>query len=303
MKTINLSPIHKYYVESTTEGGMGKIYFLNKDKNTPLSFGDRIILRSKYMMEESKYIYREKLAAKTIKSSNFNDQFLRELNIWLTFSEKGLVPLLKILKVQNLLFGIMPFYPYNLRDIMQKNIVSPLEVLSNLKPCIESLKLIEEKYKIVHLDIKPENILVDIIDKGKYSFKLSDWGIANVLNEQIKQLIPKEISSLKTIIGVGTLPYMAPERLMMIAPNISADIFSLGIIFYEIIFGCYPYNSNIALEKQIITAQYYENALIKLKQLKDYKLKNLIAGMLHPDKKLRIKDYKTIIKFLTNIGG
>ncbi len=302
MKTINLSPIHKYHVESIKDGGMGSVYILNKDKNTPLSFEDRIALCSEYIMEESKYIYREKLAAKTIKSPEFNDQFSRELNIWINFTEKGSVPLLKIIKDQNLLFGIMPFYPYNLRDIMRSGNISPIEILLNLKPCIESLKNIHENYNIVHLDIKPENILVELRE-DKYSFKLSDWGIANLVNTSLSLSSPKEFNSIRTIIGVGTLPYMAPERLLMSKPDAKSDIFSLGIMFYEIIFGSLPYDPNINLDEQLLTALYYKNLMSNLIQLKNTKLRNLIVEMLHPDKNLRTKDYNVILKQLKKIRG
>lgn len=296
MKTINLSQVHKYRVLDIINGGMGRVYIIEKNDNLPLSFEDKIIQHSNYLMDETKFIYRDKLAAKTIKSVEFSDQFIRELNIWINFSEEGSVPLLKIIKDQNKIFGIMPYYPYSLQDILRsQKSLSQFDILKSLVPCIQSLKNIHDKFGIIHLDLKPQNILIQK-ENGKFEFKVSDWGISNLHSKSLLNLSSKDPSLFETIIGAGTLPYMAPERLRLEKPDYKSDIFSIGLIAYEILFGHLPYMNNVALEEQLLSSLYYKIALKNISTLKNPKLAKLIEKMLHPDTNKRIDNYNLIIR-------
>jgi serine/threonine protein kinase/Tfp pilus assembly protein PilF len=91
---------------------------------------------------------------------------------------------------------------------------------------------------IVHRDLKPTNILLtsDGIPK------ISDFGLAKVLDADIG------LSRTDTLIGTPT--YMAPEQAMGDAKNIgpSADVYSLGAIFYELLTGRAPFHGDTTLK-------------------------------------------------------
>lgn len=80
---------------------------------------------------------------------------------------------------------------------------------------------------IVHRDIKPENIMVD--EEG-YT-KLIDFGTAKILNG-------------RTYTTVGTPHYMAPEVILRNGYGTSVDLWSLGIVLYEIIYGKVPFGND-----------------------------------------------------------
>lgn len=86
----------------------------------------------------------------------------------------------------------------------------------------------------IHRDIKPSNIL--ITDSGEPM--LSDFGIAKILNAENTQTLTA------TGVGVGTPVYMSPEQGMGQDIDARADVYSLGIVFYELITGRKPFEAD-----------------------------------------------------------
>lgn len=85
---------------------------------------------------------------------------------------------------------------------------------------------------IVHLDIKPDNILVD----SNYNFCISDFGIS-------RRLSSGSVCTKNTGYQSGAIPYMAPERFKN--PDMlftASDIWSLGVSIYELAMGELPFN-------------------------------------------------------------
>ena len=89
---------------------------------------------------------------------------------------------------------------------------------------------------IIHRDIKPENIVI-----GEFGeIILVDWGLAEFYNTQDPPSQP--INQPQNI--PGTPPYIAPELLLGFAPSIQSDIYSLGVILYQILtFKMPPFSS------------------------------------------------------------
>lgn len=90
---------------------------------------------------------------------------------------------------------------------------------------------------IVHRDLKPENVY---LAAGATPFvKLLDFGIAKLIGEQTG-------SSNRTRPGlaIGTPQYMSPEQCRSLAIDHRTDIYSLGVVAYEMLAGCRPFLSN-----------------------------------------------------------
>lgn len=84
----------------------------------------------------------------------------------------------------------------------------------------------------IHLDIKPENILID--NKGKLT--LIDFGLSH--HARFPDLLAEEMRK-----GIGSAPYISPEQVTGIRSDYRSDIFSIGVILYELLTGELPFGN------------------------------------------------------------
>jgi serine/threonine protein kinase len=197
------------------KGGMGEIY--------------------KGYVENSK----EEVVIKLVFISDYTEEELlsRELEACKHFSHKNLVKTYHTGRIAieggDYLYIIQKYYPNgNLRTLIKENI--PIDQCHTMMSDI--LLGMREMYKsIVHRDIKPENILID----ADGHLVITDFGLAKYIDDKTRT---------KSFKGSGTIPYMAPECWMGDANTIIMDIYSFGIIFYEILTGRHPYKANNELE-------------------------------------------------------
>ena len=88
---------------------------------------------------------------------------------------------------------------------------------------------------VVHRDIKPENVMLRV---DRY-VKLLDFGVAKLINTRVE-------SGLTTVPGViiGTPLYMSPEQARAETVDVRTDIWSFGVVLYEMLTGCHPFTGS-----------------------------------------------------------
>ncbi|MDH4240518.1 MAG: bifunctional serine/threonine protein kinase/MFS transporter [Phycisphaerae bacterium] len=119
----------------------------------------------------------------------------------------------------------------DLRHVIQAGELEPSEALAIVPQICDALQFAHEE-GIVHRDIKPENILID--KKGRV--KIADFGLAKLLDKPATEFT-------LTAAGhkMGTPHYMAPEQIEHPGQvDHRADIYSLGVVFYEMLTGELP---------------------------------------------------------------
>jgi eukaryotic-like serine/threonine-protein kinase len=116
------------------------------------------------------------------------------------------------------------------------NHLTPRERLELFVPVCQAIQHAHQK-GIIHRDIKPSNVMVTLYD-GKPVPKVIDFGVAKATEQRLTE------RTLFTQYGtmIGTFEYMSPEQAEMSALGVDtrSDIFSLGVLLYELLTGSTP---------------------------------------------------------------
>ncbi|MCS4484446.1 Stk1 family PASTA domain-containing Ser/Thr kinase [Gleimia sp. 6138-11-ORH1] len=131
---------------------------------------------------------------------------------------------------------VMEYVPgITLRGLLQKQ--GALSVRKALDYCEAILQALNVAHSvgIIHRDIKPENVLV-LPDE---SIKVTDFGLARAISD---------VSSASTGSVMGTVAYLAPEIVSEVNPDFRCDLYSLGIMLFEMLTGTTPFAERTAIQ-------------------------------------------------------
>jgi tRNA A-37 threonylcarbamoyl transferase component Bud32 len=162
----------------------------------------------------------------------FAERFSREARALARLNHPHIVAVHDFGETGGLFYLLMEFVDGgNLRQRLQDGPLAPEQALAVIPQLCDALEYAHEE-GIVHRDVKPENILLDRRGRAK----IADFGLAKLLGK------PRAEFTLTASHQVmGTLDYMAPEqRQRPLEIDHRADIYSLGVVFYEMLTGELP---------------------------------------------------------------
>lgn len=249
---------YKLYKKTIGRGSFSTVY-LGKDK-----FNNLVAVKQ--------------ISLSKIKSDQ-TSKFLRELDISMKLNHPNIVKCYDIFKtekhwyivseycesgtLQNILLSLDK-YDHQQREIIVK------KILNDLKKAIYYLI----SNNIIHRDLKPSNILLKKVSTREniisFSIKLADFGFARYFSNEIENSDVGYNNMIDTICGSPI--YMAPELLINFKYHMKADLWSFGVIMYELLYGenpyCFPKNipelRKLIIEKEIIYPQYFTSDCIDL---------------------------------------
>jgi predicted Ser/Thr protein kinase len=162
----------------------------------------------------------------------FAGRFTREARALAKLSHQNIVSVFDFGQAGGQYYFIMEYVDgANLRQLIEEGSLNPEEALAIVPQICDALQFAHNE-GIVHRDIKPENILVD--KQGRV--KIADFGLAKLFGKA-----PAEATLTAAHQVMGTLHYMAPEQMRGAgAVDHRADIYSLGVVFYEMLTGELP---------------------------------------------------------------
>jgi uncharacterized protein (TIGR03067 family) len=161
----------------------------------------------------------------------FADRFRQEAQTLAALNHPNIVAIYDFGQVNGLFYLLMEFVDgVNLRQAMNAGRFTPAQALTIVPPVCDALQFAHEQ-GIVHRDIKPENLLLD----KQGHVKIADFGIAKILGREAAAT-----SMVNDPLPAGTPQYMAPEQMCSSETDHRADIYSLGVVLYEMLTGELP---------------------------------------------------------------
>ena len=224
----------KYVIQSEiAKGGMGVIY--------------KALDRTLHRVVAIKQVH-----AHLSGDSSFVERFLREARAMARLQHDNIVMIYAVEEDQGTQLLVMEYFQgRNLRELTKNRPRLPLRDIVSITEQLASALAFAHAHGIIHRDIKPANVMVDA--RGKT--KLTDFGIAAALDEA-------SITSTGQVIG--TPEYMSPEQACGTKLDGRSDLFSAGILLYEMLTGKTPYAEGsktsilgkLAFDKQELTLAF-----------------------------------------------
>ena len=219
-----------YIIERIGKGGMGVVYRAHDslvDENVALKFMKPKLLRT----ESGKRLFiQEAQIARRLRHDNI--AAVHDVN----WTNEGILYLsMELCEGRSL----REF----LRDQRKKRLL--IEVRLAVSFISQMLAALEIAHKlVVHRDIKPENVMLLPGER----VKLLDFGLAKAVQEEMLEQ-PGERDKTKSKNIVGTLAYAAPEQIRKQSVDLRADLFAVGLVFYELLTLRTPLDEQVPLEK------------------------------------------------------
>ncbi len=141
---------------------------------------------------------------------------------------------------------------------------------------------------IVHRDIKPENIM--ITKEG--NLKITDFGIAK---------LKSGTGMTRTGTSMGTLAYMSSEQAQGLAADNRSDIWSLGVVFYEMLTGDLPFRSEHEAGLMYLIVNETPPAPSQIDRRVPIQVDNVVLQMLNKDRELRLQSADKVIESLNRV--
>lgn len=267
-------------LEKVGEGGMGEVY-LALDKKT----GDTVAVKLLFDVYS-----RDKL---------YINRFNKEVSIGKKLDNEHIIKIMVSGKLRGRYYAVMEYAKgITLREYIDRAQKGEIKTsINDIKSIILQIAhALSYAYKnglAAHRDIKPENIIIDIQTK---QIKVADFGIAKVGSADI---------SKSSTSNIFTLTYASPEQLFPNELGIKqldqrTDIYSLGLILYEMITGKLPFST------EGTTAEVIGNKIAAIKSSASFPIPNDIPEYIRNvlDKSLRVKPderYSSIDELISDL--
>jgi serine/threonine protein kinase len=163
------------------------------------------------------------------------DRFISEIRMLASFDHPNIAQLHTAFKVDNQLVMMMEFVEgFSLEQIAKQGPIPQSDIIKYVQQVLDALSYAHGR-GVIHRDIKPANIMVT----SRGVVKLMDFGIAKSRTEQ-------DLTRPGTT--MGSLYYMSPEQVRGGTVDARSDIYSVGVMMYELLAGRRPFVADSAYE-------------------------------------------------------
>ncbi len=203
---------HYRIVKKIGAGGMGEVYLAEDTR-----LGRKVALKF--------------LAEQFSSDQSARDRFTREAQAVAAMDHPNIVSIYEVNEFKGRPYFVMQYIEGNsIKEVIEGKQLQLSEIIRLAVQICEGLQAAHNK-GIVHRDIKPSNILIDKDGRAR----ILDFGLARVSGF-------KKLTRTGTI--MGTLHYMSPEQVEAKETDLRSDIFSFGVVLYEMITGQRPFGGD-----------------------------------------------------------
>jgi serine/threonine protein kinase len=227
MSEVGKTILHYRILKKLGEGGMGAVYLA---EDTKLNRNVAVKFLPAEMASDPKRLKRFEREAKTVASLN----------------HPNIVTLFAVEEHEGVPFLVMELVEGKpLGEIIAEGGMEVEKFFQIAIPMTDALATAHAS-GITHRDLKPGNIMMTADGR----VKVLDFGLAKLLEEPDKEMVDTLSTQALTKEGsvLGTVPYMAPEQLKGTGPDPRSDIFSLGIVLYQMVSGRRPFKGATSAE-------------------------------------------------------
>lgn len=213
---------HYRIISKLGEGGMGEVY-LGEDTR----LGRRVAIKL--------------LPLKSAGDDNARRRLLREAQAAATLDHPNICSIHEIGEEAGTSFIVMQYIEgETLASRIRRN---PLDLREALEVATQIADALAEAHSrgIIHRDIKPQNIMLT----ARGQAKVLDFGLAKIIEERSTANTTAPTENLLSQPGmmIGTVPYMSPEQVKGESVDARSDIFSFGVVLYELVGGVQPFTA------------------------------------------------------------
>jgi serine/threonine protein kinase/Flp pilus assembly protein TadD len=272
---------HFKVLDQIGEGGMGAVY-VAEDQN----LGRRVALK----------ILREEMAS----NPDRLERFRREAQAVAALNHPNIVTIHSIEEAPEGHFITMELVEgKGLDKMVSGDGMSTERMLEITEPLVKALVAAHER-GITHRDLKPANIMVT----ADGLVKILDFGLAKLQaapdSDMHEDLPTQALTQVGTV--VGTIPYMSPEQVQGLAVDHRTDIFSLGVILYEMATGHRPFAGSNSAEVASAILRDTPGAIGETRPDLPGQLGSIINRCLEKEPELRYQSAADILTALTKVG-
>ncbi|HEY1188006.1 MAG TPA: serine/threonine-protein kinase [Gemmata sp.] len=226
------------------EGGMGKVYLARQ-----LDLGREVVVK----------VMHEQIAS----DPKFRDRFLRETLLMARFQHPGAVTLYDATLDDPLGPCIVMEYVkgVNLESLLLKNKrMSAPRVGRIIGELCEVLQAAHDE-GIIHRDLKPANLMVVDADTPRERIKVMDFGLAKLIEGEPTA---RKVTDTNVDFAVGTPGYICPEQVRGEEMDHRGDLYSVGVMMYELLTGRLPFNGPTSMDILLAHATEYAPTFAEL---------------------------------------
>lgn len=149
-------------------------------------------------------------------------------------------------------YAVMQYYEEgNLKDLLKKGKLDFSQKTEIANGIISGIHYLHQ-HSVIHRDLKPSNILISK-RRNEYIPKIADFGLSKLVSEA-------GVSEITNSFGGGTLEYSSPEQLAGQALKYNSDLWSVGVLIFELFAGKIPFDSDSFVGSDAARrAQIYQN--------------------------------------------